>query len=50
MLSIQRFVNMVPVHSKGILIATAVNEEGQREVMGFEVGDSETYESWAKLL
>lgn len=37
------------VHSKGILIATAVNEEGQREVMGFEVGDSETYESWANF-
>ena len=37
------------VHSKGILIATAVNEEGQREVIGFEVGDSETYESWANF-
>lgn len=34
------------VHSKGLLIATAVNENGNREVIGFQVNDSESELSW----
>lgn len=35
------------VRSKGLLIATAVNEEGYREVIGFQICDTESEESWA---
>ena len=34
------------VRSKGLLIAIAVNEEGYREVIGFQVSDSESETSW----
>lgn len=34
------------VRSKGLLIAIGVNGEGQREVLGFQVGDGESYEAW----
>jgi transposase-like protein len=34
------------VCSKGLLIATAVNEEGNREVIGFQLNNSESETSW----
>ena len=34
------------VRSKGLLIATGVNEEGYREVIGFQLSDSESQSSW----
>lgn len=34
------------VSSKGLLIATAVNESGHREVIGFQLSDSESETSW----
>lgn len=34
------------VRSKGLLIAIAVNEEGYREVIGFQLSDSESETSW----
>lgn len=34
------------VCSKGLLIATAVNETGHREVIGFQLSDSESETSW----
>ncbi|HAE62532.1 MAG TPA: IS256 family transposase [Eubacteriaceae bacterium] len=34
------------VRSKGLLIATAVNEQGHREVIGFQLNDSESETSW----
>ncbi len=34
------------VRSKGLLIATAVNETGHREVIGFQINDSESETSW----
>ena len=34
------------VCSKGLLIATAVNEEGNREVIGFQLSNSESETSW----
>ena len=34
------------VRSKGLLIATAVNENGNREVIGFQVNDTESETSW----
>lgn len=34
------------VRSKGLLIATAVNENGNREVIGFQVNDTESESSW----
>jgi len=34
------------VRSKGLLIATAVNENGHREVIGFQLSDSESETSW----
>lgn len=37
------------VRSKGILIATAVNEEGYREVIGFQIADSESEISWSNF-
>ena len=38
------------VRSKGMLIAMGVNLEGHREVLGFQVGDGESYESWSEFL
>jgi transposase-like protein len=37
------------VKSRGFLIATGVNEEGNREVLGFEIADSESEESWSNF-
>lgn len=37
------------VRSKGLLIATAVNEDGHREVIGFQLSDSESETSWGGL-
>ncbi|WKY46588.1 IS256 family transposase [Eubacteriaceae bacterium ES3] len=34
------------VRSKGLLVATAVNENGNREVIGFQLNDTETESSW----
>jgi transposase-like protein len=34
------------VRSKGLLIATAVNENGNREVIGFQISDTESETSW----
>ena len=34
------------VCSKGLLIATAVNEDGNREVIGFQLNNSEPETSW----
>jgi transposase-like protein len=37
------------VKSRGFLIATGVKEEGNREVLGFEIADSESEESWSRF-
>ena len=37
------------VRSKGLLIATAVNEDGIREVIGFQLSDSESERSWSEF-
>lgn len=37
------------VKSRGFLIATGVNDEGNREVLGFEIADSESEESWSSF-
>lgn len=37
------------VQSKGLLIAIGVNEEGQREILGFQVANSESEESWGRF-
>lgn len=37
------------VRSKGLLIATAVNETGHREVIGFQLSDSESETSWGEF-
>ena len=37
------------VVSKGLLIAVGVNEEGQREVLGFTLANSESEESWGEF-
>ncbi len=37
------------VRSKGMLIAMGVNLEGHREILGFQVGDGESYESWSEF-
>ena len=35
------------VKSRGLLIATGINEEGNREVLGFKVADGESEEAWS---
>jgi transposase-like protein len=35
------------IRSKAILIAVGVNEEGHREIIGFMVGDGESYDAWS---
>ena len=37
------------VKSRGFLIATGVNGEGNREVLGYEIADSESEESWSNF-
>ena len=37
------------VRSKGMLIAMGVNLEGHREILGFQVGDGESYEVWSEF-
>ncbi len=34
------------VRHKGMLIAMGVNSDGQREILGFQAGDGESYETW----
>ena len=34
------------VQSRGLLIAVGINEEGNREIIGFEVANTETENSW----
>lgn len=37
------------VVSKAVLVATGINAEGQREVLGVRVGDSESYSTWEEM-
>ena len=37
------------VRSKGMLIATGINRDGKREVLGFQTGDGESYETWSEF-
>ena len=37
------------IRSKGMLIAMGINKEGKREVIGFQTGDGESYESWCEF-
>lgn len=38
------------VRSKGLLIAIGINGDGQREVLGFQVADGESYEAWTEFI
>ena len=40
---------MGAVRSKGMLVAIGINADGYREVLGFQVGDSESYETWSSF-
>lgn len=37
------------VRSRGLMIATGINETGHREILGFMVGDTESEDSWTAL-
>lgn len=37
------------VRSKGVLVATGVNEDGYREILGFNIENSESESSWGEL-
>lgn len=37
------------VQSRGLLIAVAVNEEGRREIIGFQLANSESESSWGEF-
>ena len=37
------------IQSRGLLIAVAVNEEGYREIIGFQLANSESESSWGEL-
>lgn len=37
------------IRPRGVLIATGVTKDGQREILGFQVGDSESEASWSEL-
>lgn len=37
------------VHSKGLLVAVAVNQDGNREVVGFRVAETESETSWSEF-
>jgi len=37
------------IQSRGLLIAIAVNEEGHREIIGFQLANSESESSWGEL-
>lgn len=37
------------VRSRGLLIAIGINEDGYREVLGFQVADSESRQSWGEF-
>lgn len=37
------------IRPRGVLIATGVTQDGQREILGFHVGDSESEASWSEL-
>lgn len=37
------------IRSRGVLIATGINTDGYREVLGFQAGDSESESTWSEL-
>jgi putative transposase len=37
------------IQSRGLLIAIAVNEEGHREIIGFQLANSESESSWGEF-
>ncbi|RMH82314.1 MAG: IS256 family transposase, partial [Calditrichaeota bacterium] len=37
------------VQSSSLLIVTGVNQEGYREILGFSIGDSESFDTWEAL-
>jgi transposase-like protein len=37
------------IRSRGVLIATGIHTDGYREVLGFQVGDSESESTWSEL-
>lgn len=37
------------VHSRGVMIATGIHLEGRREVLGLQVGDTESEQSWGEF-
>jgi transposase-like protein len=37
------------VQSRGMLIAIAVNEDGYREIIGFQLANSESESSWGEF-
>jgi len=37
------------IRPRGVLIATGVTKEGQREILGFHVGDSQSEAGWSEL-
>lgn len=37
------------IRSRGFLLATGVTHEGYREILGFTVGDTESYDTWSKF-
>ena len=37
------------IRPRSVLIATGVTQQGQREILGFKVGDSESESSWSEL-
>ena len=38
------------VKSKGLLIAMGINEQGYREIIGFQVSNTESESSWGRIL
>ncbi|OAO83698.1 DNA polymerase IV [Parageobacillus thermoglucosidasius] len=36
------------MRSSAVLIATGVNEEGYREILGLQIGNSESESSWCQ--
>ena len=37
------------VRSRGLMIASGINESGQREILGFMLGDTESEDSWTEF-
>lgn len=40
----------MPVASQAVVVATAVNQEGYREVLGLSVGPAETENFWTTFM